>query len=172
MNSLVVLLLISQHIYALTSCSVTDRHLVFSYFFLSAGDSYRILTQISYTPTGLRRLSADWTRWPLNLILSALYIQYVENKGLHRRLLWRPVHLPVPCTLELATLSLCFRADFAHFPPTEPDVSPLLHSDVFLLHVTNKWNSRKVHLPQRTINLYPIYYISNPLQRMWCLHLP
>lgn len=48
-----------------------------------------------------------------------------------------PVNLPVPCTLEFATLSLCFRADFAHFP-TELHMFPLLQSDVFLLHVRKK----------------------------------
>lgn len=52
----------------------------------------------------------------MNLILSALYIKYVGIRvcaGVSRD---DPVHLPVPCTLEFATLSLCFRADFAHFP--------------------------------------------------------
>lgn len=54
--------------------------------------------------------------WPLNLILSALYIHYVGTRVCTAVSRDNPVHLPVPCTLKFATLSLCFRADFAHFP--------------------------------------------------------
>lgn len=106
-------------------------------FFLSVGDSYRILTQISYIPTGLRRLLKDWTCGPW--ILSLVPCTVCWNKGLHRCLSWRPRTSPSTLYIrKFATLSLCFRADFAHFFPTELDMSPLLHSDVYFFVTCDK----------------------------------
>ena len=63
-----------------------------------------------------------------------------------------------------------------HIFPTELDLSPsvALRCELFFFVTRDKTSEtfQKVHLPQRTISLYPICYISNPLQRMWCLHLP
>lgn len=103
-------------------------------FFLSSGDSYRIPTQISYIPTRLTRLLPDWMSGPWILSLVPCIYSMLEKRVCAAVSRDDPVNLPVPCTLKFATLSLCFRADFAHFP-TELHMFPLLHSDVFLLHV-------------------------------------
>lgn len=42
-----------------------------------------------------------------------------------------PVHLPLPCTLESVTLSLCFRAVFCTFSQQNQMLPPWLHSDCF-----------------------------------------
>lgn len=74
-------------------------------FVSSAGDSYRILTQVSYIPTRLRALLRVAGERLLTPLLSALYI----------KMDWGTFPLLVPCTVEIATLSLWFRAEFAQF---------------------------------------------------------
>lgn len=82
-----------------------------------------------------------------------------------------PFHLPVPCTLEFATLSLCFRAAFAHFSQQNQMLPPWLHSDCFrFLQCDKKVISAftpKKHQPAAC----PVY-TGNPLLRMWHHHLP
>lgn len=108
--------------------------------------------------------------WPLTLILSALYIQYVGTRVCTAVSHDNPVHLPVPCTF--ATLSLCFRADFAHFPNRTRCVAFIALGRVFVTCDKQVKLLKKCIYPKETINLCPICYISNPLRRMWCLHLP
>ena len=83
---------------------------------LSIGDSCRILAQISYISAGLRRPHRRWDAWSLNPLLSALYIHTCYKEGIRTGVMRCPPHPPLYISKYLVhtTLSLCFRADFAH----------------------------------------------------------
>lgn len=79
-----------------------------------------------------------------------------------------PVQLPLPCTLESVTLSLCFRAVFAHFPNRTRCCRLGCTRTVF---VSSSVTSDKCIYPKEPSATCPICN-GNPLLRMWRRHLP
>lgn len=83
-----------------------------------------------------------------------------------------PFHLPLPCTFEFATPSLCFRAAFAHFSPNRTRcLPPWLHSDCFSFPPVWQKKVISAFTPKKHQPRVPVY-IGNPLLRMWRHHLP
>lgn len=110
--------------------------------------------------------------WPSNLILSALYIQHVGKKVVHRCL------SPQPCTSppETCTLQLLQQRHFAleqilHIVPIDLDVSPLSQWDVlnllffffFSKYMINQWNPvKKCIYPKEPSTCVPSILIAIP----------
>lgn len=122
----------------------------FFLFFFSKGDFNWISTKISYIPPGLRRQRDQrgrvlWTCSPG--IFSLVPCTYVVLGGGSAPVSPDdPIHLPVPCTLEFAPLSLFFRAVFCTYFPTRCCRLGYTRTVFVSSGVTNEWY---VHLPQK-----------------------
>lgn len=140
------------------------------------GHSYRFPTEVSYIPTGLRRLAREWTRGPwISSLVPCIYMCW--NEGLHRCLPGRPrtspsilyIRICNTVTFALEQILHIFPTELYMPPPPPPPHIPLLHLDVFFVTCDKQVKLSKCIYPKETISFSRG---SNPLQRMWCLHLP